>query len=58
MACFAAIDSFPQGQTGENAHYGYDAKHFDESSFILNAPLTGRALNRNVGASICFGWDA
>jgi hypothetical protein len=56
MASSAAIDTFPQGRDQQKHALRLRRLHFDESSFILNAPLTGRALNGIVGASV--GWDA
>jgi hypothetical protein len=56
MASFAAIDIFPQGQGQQKPALRLRCRHFDESSFILNAPLTGHVLNGIVGAVV--GWDA
>jgi hypothetical protein len=56
MASFAAIDLFPQGQSQQKPALRFRRHHFDESSFILNAPLTGHVLNTIVGAVV--GWDA
>jgi hypothetical protein len=56
MASFAAIDIIPQGQGQQKTVLRLRRHHFDESSFILNAPLTGHVLNGIVGVVV--GWDA